>query len=59
MCVLLVTHILCLERRLGNHTRRMAVVTQTDLPKSLRNRCVINVLLAFCVVNFFFNFLLV
>ena len=31
----------------------MTVVTPTDRPKSVRNRCVIDVLVAFCVVLWF------
>ena len=35
-----------------NHTSWVAIVTQTDRPKSVRNRCVIEVFVAFCVVTF-------
>ena len=42
MCVLLITRLLRLVGRF-NHTSRVAVVTQTDLPKSVRNRCVVEV----------------
>ena len=36
-----------------NHTSWMTVVTSTDCPKSVRNRCVIAVFVRFCVVTFF------
>ena len=34
----------------------MAVLTPTDRPKSVRNRCVIDFLVAFCVVSWLLNF---
>ena len=48
MCVLLNTRLLWLVGRLGsvnrfNHPRLVAIVTPTDRPKSVRNRCVIEV----------------
>ena len=39
-----------------NHTSWVAIVTQTDGPKSVRNRCVIEVLWRFCVVTLLFRF---
>ena len=39
-----------------NHTSGVTVVTPTDRPKSVRNRCVIGVLVAFCVVMLLFGF---
>ena len=62
MFVLLNTRLLQLFGRLVpvnrfNHTSRMDVVTPTDRPKSVRNRCVIEVLVTFfcceLVVEFF------
>ena len=46
MCVLLITRLLRLVGRLGArkpvyHTSVVTSVTQTDRPKSVRNRCVI------------------
>ena len=48
MCVLLITRLLWLVGRLSarkpfNHTSGVAVVILTDRPKSVRNRCVIEV----------------
>ena len=42
MCVLLITWLLRLVGRF-NHTSWVAVVTLTDRPKSVRNRCIIEV----------------
>ena len=40
-----------------NHTSRVAVVTPTERPKSVRNRCVIEVFSSvFCVVTLLFRF---
>ena len=36
----------------GNHTRWVAVVTPTDRPKSVRNRCVIELFVALFVLSF-------
>ena len=51
MCVLLITRLLRLVGRCArkpvNHTSWVAVVTPTDLPKSVRNRCLIEL---FCGV---------
>ena len=65
LCVLLIIQLLRLVGRLGtvnrfNHNSWMTVVTPTDNPKSVHNRCVIEVFWgAFCVVNSLLNFLLV
>ena len=42
-----------------NHTSWVGVITPTDRPKSVRNRCVVEVLVAFlcCHVVFFFIFI--
>ena len=45
---------MCLSR-FYLHVIPMTVVTPTDRPKSVRNRCVIKVLVAFCVVHWFSN----
>ena len=37
-----------------NHTSWLAVVTPTDRPKLVRSRCVIEVLVTFCVVTLVF-----
>ena len=37
-----------------NYISRVAVVTSTDRPKSVRNRCVIEVLVAFLCFHFAF-----
>ena len=51
MCVLLITRLLCgvgmWARKPVNHTSWVDVVTPTDRPKSVRNRCVIEL---FCGV---------
>ena len=51
MCVLLITWLLRLvgrwARKPVNHTSRVALVTPTDRPKSVRNRCLIEL---FCGV---------
>ena len=51
MCVLLITRLLqgvgSLARKPVNHTSWVAVVTPTDRPKSVRNRCLIEL---FCGV---------
>ena len=39
-----------------NHTSWVAIVTLFDRPKSVRDRCVIDVLVAFCVVALLFDF---
>ena len=39
-----------------NHTSWVAIVTPTDRPKSVRNRCVIEILVPFYVVTLFFGF---
>ena len=58
MCVLLITRLLRLvgrwARKPVNHTSWVALVTPTDRPKSVRNRCVIEFLVAFlcCHVAF-------
>ena len=59
MCVLLTTQVLWLTGRLESrkpvhHTCLVAVVTPTDLPKSVRNRCVIEVF--DCVLCCHFDF---
>ena len=38
-------------RKLVNHTSRVAVVTPTDRPKSVRNRCVIELFVVFFVLS--------
>ena len=48
MCIILITQLLWLVGMLGfvnwfNHTSGVTVVTPTDRPKSVRNRCVIEV----------------
>ena len=55
MCVLLITRLL---RGVGrwackpvNHTSWVAVVTPTDRPKSARNRCLIELFVAFFVLS--------
>ena len=59
MCVLLITWLLRLVVRLEsfnlavnrlNHTSWVAIVTPTDHPKSVRNRCVIEVFGGVCVL---------
>ena len=57
MCVHLITQLLQFVGWLGSskpHTSWVAVVTPTDRPKSVHNRCVIEVLVAFlcCQVAF-------
>ena len=59
MCVLLITRLLRLRALVNrfNHTSGVTVVTPTDLPKSVRNRCVIKVfggvfMLSRCFLNF-------
>ena len=42
--------------RLSARTSGVAVVTPTDRPKLVRNRCVIEVFVACCVVMLFFFF---
>ena len=54
--VLLITCLLRLVRRLSackpfNHTSGVTVVTPTGRPKSVRNRCVIEVLVTFYVLS--------
>ena len=44
-------------RKPVNHTCLVAVVTKTDRPKSVRNRCVINVWWRICVVSFLFFYI--
>ena len=39
-----------------NHTSEMTAVTPTDRPKSVRNRCVIEVLVAFLCCPLLFEF---
>ena len=59
MCVLLIK---CLVGRFNRfiHISWVAVVTQTDRPKSVRNRCFIKSFVAFmCCHLRFLNFLLV
>ena len=61
LCVLLITRLLWLVGRLGtvnsfNHNSWMTVVTPTDNPKSVHNRCVIEVLVAFLCCQFVFEF---
>ena len=61
MCVLLITWLLRLVGRSGtlnrfNHTSRMNVVTPTDHPKSVHNRCVIEVFVAFLCCPLVFEF---
>ena len=61
MCVLLITRLLRLVGRLGtrkpvfNHTSWMTVVTPTARPKSVRNRCVIEVFGGVCVMSIGFR----
>ena len=56
MCLFLKTHILRLLKRFGsrkpvNHTSLVIVVTPTDRPQSIRNRCDIEIFGGvFCVV---------
>ena len=57
MCVRLITRLLQLVGRLNTskqvyHTSLMVVATQTDRPKSVRNCCVIGVLLPFVCCQF-------
>ena len=62
MCVLLITRLLRLVGRLGsrkpvNHTSWVAIATPADRPKSVRNRCVIEVFGGvLCVVTLLFGF---
>ena len=56
MCVLLITRLLRLvgswARKPVNHTSWVALVTPTDRPKSVRNRCLIELFCGFvCVVT--------
>ena len=55
MCVLLITRLLRLvgswAREPVNHTSWVAVVTQTDRPKSVRNRCIIELFVALFVLS--------
>ena len=60
MCVLLITQLLRLVGKLDpvnrfHHTSKVAIVIPTDRPTSVRNRCVIEVLVMFlcCHVVFF------
>ena len=61
MCVLLITRLLRGVGRLGpvnqvNHTSWVTVVTLTDRPKSVRNRCVIELFCGVvCVVTALFD----
>ena len=57
MCVILIARLL---RKVGrwarksvNHTSSMAVVTPTDRPKSVRNRCIIELFVALFVLFLF------
>ena len=61
LCVLLITQLLWLLGRLGtvnrfNHNSWITVVTPTDNPKSVHNRCVIEILVAFLCCQFVFQF---
>ena len=61
MCVLLNTRLFRLVGKLGtrkrfNHTSWMTVVTPTDRPKSVRNRCVIEGFGGVFVCPFVFKF---
>ena len=38
-------------RKLVNHTSWVAVVAPTDRPKSVRNRCLIDLFVALCVLS--------
>ena len=55
MCVLLITRLLQLvgrwARKPVNHTSWVALVTPTDRPKSVRNRCLIELFCCVCVVT--------
>ena len=58
MCVLFITQLLGLVGNRFNHTSWVDVVTPTDHPKSVRNCCVIEVLVAVlcCHVGVFLFF---
>ena len=61
LCVLFITRLLRLVGRLGtvqryNHNSWITVVTPTDNSKSVHNRCVIEVLVAFLCCQFVFEF---
>ena len=62
MCVLLITRLLRLAGSWAlvnrfNHTSVVTVVTATDCPYSVHNRCVIEVLVRFfCVITLLFGF---
>ena len=43
------------SRKMGNYNSWMIVVTSTDNPKSVHNRCVIEVLVAFLYCHFVFE----
>ena len=55
MCVLLIKRLLRLvgrwARKPVNHTSWVAVVTPTDRPKSVRNRCLIELFVALFVLS--------
>ena len=55
MCVLLITRLLRLvgrwARKPVNHTSWVALVTPTDRPKSVRNRCLIELFVALFVLS--------
>ena len=55
MCVLLITRLLRLvgrwARKPVNHTSWVALVTPTDRPKSVLNRCLIELFVAFFVLS--------
>ena len=55
MCVLLITRLFRVvgrwARKPVNHTSLVAVVTPTDRPKSVRNRCLIELFVALFVLS--------